>query len=55
MFYHLKELKKEVDLFGHFKEIAVISTGDNFNPFKICDNPEPPPNIVIFFIYHHQS
>ena len=25
----LKELKKEVDLFGHFREIAVISTGDN--------------------------
>ena len=31
--------------------IKVISTGNSFRPLRIWDNPEPPPNITIFFIY----
>ena len=49
MFKSLRNLPVEAPL-SATDTTAVISTGNNFNPFNICDNPEPPPNIIIFFI-----
>ena len=30
---------------------AVISIGNNFNPFNNCERPLPPPKITTFFLY----